>query len=40
MPHTFLAKHQDLRDRLRMERKIGKALGELVDGLSGAPVPA
>jgi hypothetical protein len=35
-----IAKHQDLRDRLRMERQIGKAIGELVDALSGAPLPA
>jgi hypothetical protein len=30
-----IVKQQDLRDRVAMERKIGRALGELVDGLSG-----
>ena len=30
-----IAKQQDLRDRVQMERRIGQALGELVDTLSG-----
>ena len=35
-----IARQQDWRDRLKMERRIGKAIGELVDALSGAPTPA
>jgi hypothetical protein len=31
-----IAKHQDLRDRIKVERKVGRAIGELVDALSGA----
>jgi hypothetical protein len=31
-----IARHQDLRDRLRMERRLGRALGDLVDALSGS----
>jgi hypothetical protein len=34
-----IARQQDFRDRLKMERRIGKAIGALVDALSGAPVP-
>jgi hypothetical protein len=33
-----IARHQDLRDRLRLERRLGRALGELVDALSGEPI--
>jgi hypothetical protein len=34
-----IARQQDLRDRLKLERRIGKAIDALVDALSGAPGP-